>query len=214
MGTEPVLVTLGWSEIRCRFPPKSPAAFDRNQVPVCSDFCRQKGRPSVIVLAVEREADGAKLVTVLPITHTAPRHPATAVEIPMPVKRHLGLDDDPSWIIVTEGNEFLWPGYDLRKRPRYTTPEIFVKALQLLNASGYPKTVRNLAVSVYDLVPSRQEQLELFASPKRAISEAMDRINDRWGEFVVTPALMMGMGDIILDRISFGGVKELRELYE
>jgi hypothetical protein len=29
-----------WSEIRCRFPPKSPAAFDRNQVPVCSDFCK------------------------------------------------------------------------------------------------------------------------------------------------------------------------------
>ena len=24
---------------------------------------------------------------------------------------------DPSWIIVSEGNEFLWPGYDLRKRP-------------------------------------------------------------------------------------------------
>src|SRR5690349_24467284 len=28
-----------WSEITCRVPPKSPAAFDRNQVPVCSDFC-------------------------------------------------------------------------------------------------------------------------------------------------------------------------------
>src|SRR5690349_24374632 len=28
-----------WREIRCRFPPKSPAAFDRNHVPVCSDFC-------------------------------------------------------------------------------------------------------------------------------------------------------------------------------
>ena len=67
------------------------------------------------MLAVEREADGATLVTVLPITHAAPRDPADAVEIPMPVKRHLGLDDDPSWIIVAEGNEFLWPGYDLRK---------------------------------------------------------------------------------------------------
>ncbi len=33
------------------------------------------------------------------------------------VKRHLGLDDDSSWIVVTEGNEFLWPGYDLRKLP-------------------------------------------------------------------------------------------------
>jgi mRNA-degrading endonuclease toxin of MazEF toxin-antitoxin module len=56
----------------------------------------QKDRPSVIVLAVEREADGATLVTVLPITRTAPRDPAAAVEIPMPVKRHLGLDDDRS----------------------------------------------------------------------------------------------------------------------
>ena len=32
----------------------------------------QKDRPSVIVLAVERKADGATLVTVSPITHTAP----------------------------------------------------------------------------------------------------------------------------------------------
>jgi len=34
-----------------------------------------------------------------------------------------------------------------------------------------------------------------------------------WGEFVITPALMMGMDEIILDRISFGGVKELQEIY-
>jgi hypothetical protein len=51
------------------------------------------------------------------------------------------------------------------------------------------------------------------ASPKHAVSEAMDKINDRWGEFVITPALMMGMQDVILDRIAFGGVKELQELY-
>jgi hypothetical protein len=62
--------------------------------------------------------------------------------------------------------------------------------------------------------PSGAEQLGLFSSPTHTVSEPMDRINDRWGEFVVTPALMMGMEDIILDRISFGGVKELREIYE
>jgi len=77
----------------------------------------QKDRPSVIVLAVEREADGAIFVTVLPITHSPPTDPASAVEIPSPVKRHLGLDDDRSWIVIAEGNEFLWPGYDLRRRP-------------------------------------------------------------------------------------------------
>jgi hypothetical protein len=31
--------------------------------------------------------------------------------------------------------------------------------------SGYKKKVRNLAVSVYHLIPSTDEQLELFASP-------------------------------------------------
>jgi hypothetical protein len=29
-----------------------------------------------------------------------------------------------------------------------------------------------------------------------------------------TPALMMGMDETILDRIAFGGVKELEELYQ
>jgi hypothetical protein len=42
----------------------------------------------------------------------------------------------------------------------------------------------------------------------------MDEINDRWGELVVTPALMIGMENIILDRISFGGIKDLEEIYQ
>jgi DNA polymerase IV len=97
--------------------------------------------------------------------------------------------------------------------PVYTTRDIYVKALLLLNSSEYPKRVRNLAVSVYDLIPSTNEQMELFSSPMHAVSEAMDKINDRWGEFVITPTLMMDMEDIILDRIAFGGVKELEEIY-
>ena len=76
-----------------------------------------KDRPSVIVLTVERQKDGATIVAVLPITHSAPTRPGAAVEIPAPVKRHLGLDDQRSWVVVAEGNEFLWPGYDLRKVP-------------------------------------------------------------------------------------------------
>jgi DNA polymerase-4 len=97
--------------------------------------------------------------------------------------------------------------------PVYTTRDIYIKALQLLNMSGYKKRVRNLAVSVYDLIPSTDEQLELFASPAHAVAEAADKINDKWGEFVITPALMMDMDDIILDRIAFGGVKELEDIY-
>jgi hypothetical protein len=69
-------------------------------------------------------------------------------------------------------------------------------------------------VNVYDLVPAQHEQLEMFSSKSHAVAEAMDKINDKYGEFVITPALMMGMDETILDRIAFGGVKELEELYQ
>lgn len=94
----------------------------------------RKDRPAVIVLTVEREVDGATSVIVLPITHSAPSDPAAAVELSMPVKRHLRLDDQRSWIIVSEGNEFVWPGYDLRKLPAsdrydygFLPPRLFIQ---------------------------------------------------------------------------------------
>ena len=93
-------------------------------------------RPSVIVLAVERGADGATLVTVLPITHSQPADLTAAVELPAPVKRHLGLDGERSWVVVSEGNEFVWPGYDLRKVPNterydygFLPPRLFTRVL-------------------------------------------------------------------------------------
>ena len=75
-----------------------------------------KNRPSVIVLSAVQTEDGSTWVTVLPITHSSPKMKTTAIEIPPAIKKHLGLDEDQSWIVISEGNEFIWPGYDLRKR--------------------------------------------------------------------------------------------------
>src|SRR5208282_50032 len=72
-----------------------------------------KDRPCAVLLAVTDEAGDQKVI-VLPITHTAPNDAAHAVEIPAATKRRLGLDDDRSWIVVTEANRFTWPGPDLR----------------------------------------------------------------------------------------------------
>src|SRR5271169_3045038 len=47
--------------------------------------------------------------------HRAPKDTPAAVEIPRAVKKHLGLDDERSWVVVSEGDQFVWPGYDLRK---------------------------------------------------------------------------------------------------
>jgi hypothetical protein len=76
----------------------------------------RKDRPCVIVLSADRAEYGVA-VTIVPITHTAPSKPASALEIPAAVKRHLGLDADRSWVILDEGTRFVWPGYDLRPSP-------------------------------------------------------------------------------------------------
>jgi len=62
----------------------------------------------VIVLAVTRE-DDRTMVTVVPITHRPPSDPSQAVELPPPVKRHLGLDDERSWVMVHEGTNLRGP---------------------------------------------------------------------------------------------------------
>jgi hypothetical protein len=72
-----------------------------------------KDRPCAIVLVVTDE-DGEREVLVLPITHTPPADPIDAVEIPAATQKRLGLDGDRSWIVITEANEFVWPGPDLR----------------------------------------------------------------------------------------------------
>jgi hypothetical protein len=73
----------------------------------------KKDRPCAIV-AARQIISGREIITVVPITHTPPTDLADAVEIPAALKSHLGLDGMPSWVVVTETNDFLWPGPDLR----------------------------------------------------------------------------------------------------
>jgi len=72
-----------------------------------------KDRPCAVVLATQDE-EGDTLVTVVPVTHTPPKRPEEAVEIPPATKHRLGLDTERSWGMVTEVNRFVWPGPDLR----------------------------------------------------------------------------------------------------
>ena len=82
----------------------------------------RKVRPCAIVVATT-DADGDTRVYVAPITHSRPDDPH-AVELPAAAKRRLGLDDAPSWIVTSELNRFVWPGYDLRPIAR-DKPEVF-----------------------------------------------------------------------------------------
>ena len=76
----------------------------------------QKDRPCAIVAAIRTDA-GETRVLVLPVTHSSPGPDVVALDIPQPIRRRLGLDELRSWVVISEYNEFLWPGPDLRAIP-------------------------------------------------------------------------------------------------
>ena len=58
-----------------------------------------------------------RFVVLLPITHSPPDANTIGIEIPAKVNQALGLDELPSWIIVSEYNVDEWPNAGLSPLP-------------------------------------------------------------------------------------------------
>ncbi len=93
--------------------------------------------------------------------------------------------------------------------PAFASNDLYTRTLTLF-AHRPRRLVTSLAVSCFDLVPQPLTQLSLLPQENkwRSLTLAIDRINERWGAFVVSPARMMGLGDKILDRISYGNIRD------
>ena len=76
-----------------------------------------KERPAAVIMSINPPDATAVRVFALPITHAAPVRDTEAMEIPAPVCRSAGLDAARSWVILSEFNEFVWPGFDLAVVP-------------------------------------------------------------------------------------------------
>lgn len=97
--------------------------------------------------------------------------------------------------------------------PIFATADIYRKIYRLVSHSPYKKPVRELAVSCFNLKNYTSSQLNLFEDipKKKRLACAVDTVNERWGNYVITPARMMGLEKSVPDRVAFGGVKELEE---
>ncbi len=134
-------------------------------------------------------------------------------EIPMKDNGFIGGENLASQRAWHQGQKV---GYRL-----YSTESIYKAAMVLLEKAEIIAKVRGMSITVYDLQPARPEQLNFFETnteptenlrtfgAERRISDAVDAVNNRYGEFVVTPASMMDMSGEILDRVAFGSVKDL-----
>jgi DNA polymerase-4 len=102
-------------------------------------------------------------------------------------------------------------------RNLYATPDLFRAAMQLLEHRPQGRKATHLAVSCYDLAPIETLPTPLFATAETFrihLAAYLDAINDKWGEYTVHPALMMGMQDQIIKRVPFHATADtLTEIY-
>lgn len=75
-----------------------------------------KDRPACLVAASD-SLTAPRYVVLLPITHAPPQGETVGIEIPQRVREAIGLDDVPSWVIVSEHNVDEWPNGGLSPLP-------------------------------------------------------------------------------------------------
>jgi DNA polymerase-4 len=127
--------------------------------------------------------------------------------------RHAGFKAQGVHLAVWYRDGTFWHKGVSTEKELFDSRDIYKVAFRLLTRSPYKKPVRELAVSVFNLRDEPSLQLELFEdlTRKDRLVKAVDKVNERWGDFVITPARMLGTSDAVIDRIAFGGVKELEE---
>jgi len=111
----------------------------------------------------------------------------------------------------------------------YSTASVYQAAKSLLDRAELYNKVRGMAITTFNLEPVDPEQMNIFDpegmgskaegitgmqkyksfARERRLSDALDVVNNRYGEFVVTPGTMMDMQGTILDRIAFGNVRDV-----
>lgn len=109
-------------------------------------------------------------------------------------------------------NSSWWGKSRKSKAPIYSTQDIFFNLMRLFHLVAIPARVTHVNIAVFGISPATPVQLGLFDGTRldtKSLAYASDKINDRYGEFTVTPALMANMKHIIIKRVPFGSVRDL-----
>lgn len=100
----------------------------------------------------------------------------------------------------------------------YTTGDLHAGAMKMLEERPVGKKVTHLIVSCYGLQPAGEVTNTLFETDEtRAfkLADALDACGNKWGEYSVHPANMMGLENEVIKRAPFHATTDtLGEIYE
>ena len=86
--------------------------------------------------------------------------------------------------------------------------DIYRRVCRLIQQSKVQEPAMRLMVSFFNLTKEDATQLSLFDRDenKKNLVEAIDKINDRWREYMIIPAVMASTQKLVPDRIGFGNI--------
>jgi len=96
------------------------------------------------------------------------------------------------------------------KKSLFGSLEIYREMIKLLYEAPC-KPIHTIHETCFGLISNKETQLQLFENviEKENLVGSLDRINSRWGSFVITPARMVLAKNNVPERIAFGGIGEL-----
>lgn len=91
----------------------------------------------------------------------------------------------------------------------YTDHEIYRRALYLFNQRPKHMIVQTMGITCYMLTPSSRSQLSIFEAQNKEewLTEAIDELNERYGNFIIHAASSLEGKKIVKQKIPFGGTK-------
>jgi DNA polymerase-4 len=122
-------------------------------------------------------------------------------------------------LMMTYKDGSYWHRGRLMPEVKFDFRDFYKAAYRLLLQSQAEKKgsapALNIAVSAFGLNKSPSLQLGMFEDvvKKENVVSAVDYVNEKWGDFTVGSVRSMGGAKKVIDRIAFGGVKELEELF-
>ncbi len=102
-----------------------------------------------------------------------------------------------------------WYERRMFKSTFFSNAEVYRRATLLFNRRPRGDWVRMIAVSCYNLSPSNMNQVSLLDEVNREVwlTQAMDEINNQYGEFTITYASSLNAKDIVRQKIPFGSTR-------